>query len=446
MTASTQARQDTAQVIRSDFYGAAYDLFRCRDLEVCIEGPAGTGKTVAVLGKVHLALLKYPGARALVARKTNVDLAASALVTYQTRVLHPGDGVTYFGGNRVRPAMFRYANGSELIVSGLDKPEKVKSAEYDLEYINEATECDEEDIELVRSRLRNGVMPYQQLLMDANPGAPTHWLNQRMESGKTTRLLSRHEDNPRFYDRTAGVWTSEGESYINDVLGGLTGVRRLRLLEGKWASAEGVVYDEWDAAVHVIPRFPIPGSWPRYLSIDFGYTSPTVVQWWAMDGDGRLYLYRELVQSKRTIDQIATEAKRLAHGDPLHRLIFADPEDAGGRATWTRTTGWPTLAAKKDIENGIKAVKARLRTAGDGKPRLYVLQGALVSRDPEMLAAKKPIGLVAEIDGYVWDTRNNRRHGEMPMEGDDHSLDCLRYVCMGLDVGQGNATSVPNPW
>ncbi len=47
-----------------------------------------------------------------------------------------------------------------LVVNGLDKPGKVKSWEFDLVYINEATECTVDDIESVRSRLRNGKMPY----------------------------------------------------------------------------------------------------------------------------------------------------------------------------------------------------------------------------------------------------------------------------------------------
>jgi PBSX family phage terminase large subunit len=443
MTAAVQQPVER-QVVRYAPYGGARELFLTRALEVCLDGPAGTGKTVAALNKVHLALLKYPNARALVARKTNVDLAASALVTYQQNVLHPGDGVTYFGGNKVKPAAFRYPNGSEMIVTGLDKPEKVKSQEYDLAYVNEATECDEEDIEQIRSRLRNGKMPYRQLMMDCNPGAPHHWLNQRMNTGTTTRLLSRHQDNPRYYDRVAEAWTAEGEAYINEVLGGLTGVRFQRLALGKWVSAEGLVYDEWDASLHIVPRTPIPGEWPRYLALDFGYTNPFVAQWWAQDPDGRLILYREYVQTKRTVDQHAAEVKRLSHGEPMPRVVIADPEDADGRAMFTRVTGWPTIAAHKEITSGVQAVKARLRQAGDGRPRLQVMKGALVHRDPELMAAKKPIGFCEEVESLVWDTRNNRRQGEEPMPGDDHALDTARYMVAHFDLAATGVTYAPS--
>src|SRR5690349_1412420 len=106
-------------------YGAAAELLRCRDKEVLIEGPAGTGKSFMALWKVHLALLKYRGARALMVRKTAVSLTATALVTYRERVLgaHPGHfGVAFYGGSRAEPAQFRYPNGSSINIGGMDKP------------------------------------------------------------------------------------------------------------------------------------------------------------------------------------------------------------------------------------------------------------------------------------------------------------------------------------
>jgi hypothetical protein len=133
------------EIVRHTPYGAGRALFFCRDIEVGLDGPAGSAWTTAALNKVHLALTKYPGA--LFFRKTNVALAASSLVTYQTKVLHPGDGVTYFGGNKVKPAAFLYPNGSEALVSGLDHPDKVKSREYDIAFGNEALELDLTDLD-----------------------------------------------------------------------------------------------------------------------------------------------------------------------------------------------------------------------------------------------------------------------------------------------------------
>ena len=50
--------------------GGAKALFYCKDSEVLLAGPAGTGKSRAALEKLHLLALKYPGLRGLMVRKT----------------------------------------------------------------------------------------------------------------------------------------------------------------------------------------------------------------------------------------------------------------------------------------------------------------------------------------------------------------------------------------
>src|SRR5487761_1552564 len=149
-----------------------------------------TGKTYAALYKIHVILTNYPHSKALVVRELHSDLAGSAMATFQDNVLDPREGVYYFGGNKVKPAGYIYPNGSFLAVNGLDKPTKVKSFECDIAYINEASECSVEDIEFVRMRLRKGNNPFQQIIMDTNPDAPTHWLNQRCNDGVTTPFSS----------------------------------------------------------------------------------------------------------------------------------------------------------------------------------------------------------------------------------------------------------------
>lgn len=420
------------------FRGGNLALGACRDLEVCLDGPAGTGKTVAALYKVHLLLTLYPGAKALVARKTNVALAGSAMATFRD-MLDPRENVVYYGGSKVRPAAYQYPNGSTMIVSGLDRPEKIKSFEFDIAYINEATEVTLDDWEFVRSRLRHGVLPYHQLIADVNPVEPTHWLNQRMNEGHTTRLLSRHEDNPRYYDANTGAWTDEGYRYIEEVLGGLTGVRLARLRYGIWSAAEGTVYeDSWDRARNVIDRFPIPDEWPRYLAVDFGYTHPFVCKWYAMDNDGRLICYREIYMTKRLVEDHAKDIRKYSRwgqsgGDPLPREIICD-HNAEDRATLERHLGLRTMPAHKSVSDGIQAVASRLRAAGDGKPRLMYFRDALVERDPELAALKKPLCTIDEFEVYVWDTRNGAKTGDKPVKENDHGLDCTRYMCARFDL------------
>lgn len=410
----------------------ALTLFHSHRPEVLISGPAGTGKSLACLYKLHYLAVKVPGLRALLLRKTRESLTESALVTFEEKVLHPQHLAGLAGGQRRLRQAYQYGNGSTIVVGGLDKPGKVMSTEYDLIYVQEAIEVEEDAWEALTTRLRNYVLPYQQLLADTNPDRPTHWLKKRCDTGKTLLLDSRHEDNPFLWDGQG--WTPEGLDYLAK-LDNLTGPRKQRLRFGRWVQAEGVVYDGWDAAVHVIDRFDIPADWPRYWSVDFGFTNPFVCQFWAQDHDGRLYLYREYYQSQTLVEDAAKEIKRLSEDEPTPKAIICD-HDAEDRATLTRHLGVDTDRADKDISPGIQAVAARLRKAGDGKPRLFVLRDSLVSRDRVLDDQKRPCGFLEEIDGYVWDIKENKKYGEEPVDKDNHSCDAARYAVFWIDGPQ----------
>ncbi len=221
--------------------GACAELWRCRHPEAVISGPAGTGKSRACLEKLYTCAVKYPGSRFLLARKTRESLSEAALYTFEEKVL-PENSQLAMGSQRRMRQRYELKNGSEIVVAGLDKPEKIMSTEYDMIYVQEATECEERDIEMLTTRLRNASMPYQQLLMDCNPDAPHHWLYQRAAAGRALLLESRHEDNP-----------TVTPAYLA-TLDALTGVRYQRLRLGLWVAAEGQVYEAWDPATHRVDQ------------------------------------------------------------------------------------------------------------------------------------------------------------------------------------------------
>lgn len=434
--AVAEAEADPEVAARKNYVGcgAAKALWNCRDDECLLVGAAGTGKTRAILEKVHACLLKWPGSRALLIRKTRESLTETALVTFEEHVATDGIPPTADNIRKVRQ-VYRYPNRSELIVGGIldsggrDKSNKIMSSEYDMIAVPEATELTEAEWEKLTTRLRHGVMPFQQIIADCNPDAPTHWLKRRCDAGKVREFVSRHEDNPRYWDAARGAPTDLGKSYFKK-LESLTGVRRDRLFKGLWVAAEGLVW-EFDPAVHLIDRFDIPEDWRRYRSIDYGFTNPGCVQWWAVDEDGRAYLYRELYQSQMLIADWAEEIKRLT-GDERIEATISD-HDRQERETLHRA-GIRTIPARKAILDGIEKVEARLRKQEDGRPRLFVFKDALVRRDPILDETKLPCGFVEEIGGYCWPKgQDGKPMKELPAPGPDHSMDCARYLCAHLD-------------
>jgi PBSX family phage terminase large subunit len=430
-------------------FGTAIEAFKYKGPELLYAGPAGTGKSKCLLEKLHAVMLKYPGARGLIVRKTLASLGSTALVTYEEHVAkeHLAAGeVKWFGGSAKEAACYRYKNGSRIVVGGMDKSMKIMSSEYDIVYAQESTELTEEDWEAITTRLRNGKVPYQQIIADANPDVPTHWLKIRCDLKKTHHIRSRHEDNPVLFhqnaDGTTGGLTEVGANYMAK-LDALTGVRYMRLRKGIWCAAEGLVYEEFDPNVHVHKRIGIPPvSWTRYITVDFGYTNPMVVQFWAEDEDGNLYLYKELYSTKTTVDEMAPKIKEAMNlkKEPRPRMIICD-HDAEGRAVLERELGMSTKAAKKTVEDGIQAVKKRLRVnEATGKPGVFLCQDALIERDKELADKKKPTCTLEEIVGYIWDRgttiaqNNGKPPKEMPVKADDHGMDAMRYMIAEKDL------------
>lgn len=398
------------------------------DDEIVLSGPAGTGKSLAWLYKVNAAAWQYPGMRALIVRKTRVSLTESGLVTFEKYVLGEGNPICA-GAARANRSLYTYPNGSEIVVGGLDRPTRVMSSEYDIIYVQEGIELMLDDYEALTTRLRNGVLPYQQLIMDVNPDRADHWIVKRAQSGTLRMLETRHEDNPALFDDD-GELTPRGRAYIAK-LDNLTGVRKQRLRYGKWVNAEGAVYEDWNPAIHLIDPFEIPATWRRIGSIDFGYTNPFVCQLWAIDPDGRMYMYREIYMTKRTVAEHAVTIKKMIEGERIERWV-AD-HDAEDRATLEKL-GINTEAAKKAVTVGIQAVQERIKKAGDGKPRFFILRDSLYERDEDLAEANKPICTADEIGGYQWvKGKDGKPVKEEPVKVDDHGVDTARYAVMAID-------------
>jgi phage terminase large subunit len=418
---------ERADVVTYRPRGGHRRIFSCRDDVVVLEGPAGTGKTYAGLWYLHAMALKYSGMRALLARKQLSTLTGSAQVTFQEQVLGSGVyNVVPYGGSKFRPGAYIYPNGSQVVVGGMDKSSKVMSAEYDLIYVPEATELTETDGQALTTRLRHGVMPYQQLLMDCNPAGPQHWINQWCNTGRATRITTTHRDNPILWDRDAQDWTAFGREYMGK-LWPLTGSMRKRLLDGIWAGAEGLVYPEYTYEDHVRPtidhyrhietddpRAVDVTSWRTVLGADIGSRNPTVILTCHIAGDERVHVSRELyragMSSADIVAAIDAEASRVnpatIYIDPSAKMIIDD----------VRRLGWAVTPANNEVAEGIRRVHTAFQRG--------------LTIDPTCGDTLDEFGM------YAYPERA-RVETDTPAKEHDHAMDTIRYVIAGETSGDG---------
>jgi hypothetical protein len=409
-----------------------------------------TGKTLANLLRVYWVCRKYAGARALVVRKTRESLTESVLVTWERDVLAPAHPVLLKNPTlrRVRQS-YRFPNGSEVVLGGMDKPDKVLSAEYDLVYCPEATDLGVTDWETLGGRLRAGRVPYQQLLADCNPTTPHHWLYKRCAAGLCRLVPTLHRDNPRYFDRATGEWTAAGRQYLAR-LERMTGARRDRFLFGLWVAAEGAVYDYRaeppEAGGHLLPAdFEAPRGWPRVWAIDWGKTAPTALGVYAVDPEGRMHHTREVYQTRLRPDVLGKRARGWIESglEPAPRAIVCD-HDEERRGAFEKASGLSLeLADKRDRDKGIEATQARFDAQADGRARLLFRPGARDhAADRFLVDAGRPTCLLEELVGYVWDPDFL---ADEPVADNDHALDGMRYACRWVDAHLVNWAAADPP-
>jgi len=413
---------EIAQLLQYDppykWRGGALELIQSREPEVILSGPAETGKTYAACYKAHMACREYPGAQGALVRKVAASIPGTVLRTMK-RVIGRFP-IDYYGGDD-NPERIIYPNGSQIWVGGMDNPTKVLSGERDFIQVCQAEELNLNDLEIMATRTtgRGAVMPYTQIFGDCNPGGSKHPLRTR---SRLKLLISRHKDNPSLYD-DAGNLTEQGVKSMA-ALQSLTGIRRKRLLEGIWASAEGAVYDMFDSTPggpHVKVRDP--REFVQFgLSIDAGYTHPAVILLIGIDGDGRWHIMREFYERGKLQGVVVAQAREWylnawtppgtdAEGKPfIPRAcnMIAYDEAAAALGADLRDAGMPAKGAKGKVFGGITAIQDRLKVQDDDLARLSV--------DPSC------VNTINEFESYVWKPEKDE-----PVKENDHAMDTIRY-------------------
>jgi terminase large subunit-like protein len=415
---------DTERAQIYEPYGAALELFTCKEREVLLAGPANTGKSRACLQKLDLAAMQRP-MRGLICRKVRSTMTQSALVTFNEKVLPvESSGVSFHHEDQE----YRYASGARIAVAGLDDPRKILSADYDLIYVQEATELTEVDWGILVSRLRNNVLSYQQIMGDCNPSSPDHWLKARCERGECRLLDSKHEDNP-----------SVTEEYLQ-ALDKLPGFLYQRLRLGLWVAAEGMYFTEWLPEKHLVSAFDPPADWTRWMAVDYGFAVPFCALWFAREPtSGRIYAYRELYGSGFRDEDQARLIVQHNQGDHL-AMVVLDPSMFN-----TRTEQQRPSIAQVYAQNGVNNLASAGIVGGfnNRKQGWSVVRRALAYGDevaatrrvePEHLPRLKIMpercpNLVRTLPTMVVDPLDPEDLADAlgHVKTEDHAVDALRY-------------------
>lgn len=440
------------------------------DSEILVRGPRGVGKTIDFCWRFHNYALQYPGMTQIWSRSTRTRLTDSVLKTFEDEILGPRHPLSN-KKQREQRTHYRYPNGSEIMLTGLEDYERAKSVSADLIWVNEPTEITERQWEEIggaaRKRMRS-VCPFRLKIGDFNPTWPGHWtegrcatmptnlypkvlddgtrmsewLTQEMYREITRFNLARNTshkaklivfcaaDNPGYWEIDPWGWKPAGLEYAINILGKMHGTQKSRYLAGKPTADSGAVFPEFDEDVHLVDDFYPPEDWPQILMYDPGYGT-TAIEFMTISDDGGLYVFDEIYESKMDIGYYCHEiCKRKKDNDLRILRHFGDPNEVDSDASQgpsvakqalkmgadsIRFQDWPRQAGRA-FEAGVEMIRTLLLgRPGTGKHYLRI--------------CKRCKGLRSNMTS--WNYAKNRagevvEGAEKYQKGDDHGIDCVR--------------------
>lgn len=449
------------------------DLWRADDTELCVDGPVGCTKTVQIMLKILALHEKYPNFQSLVVRSEAKTLHTTIVPQLFTKIFRyhvksKRNPFRLYGGEN-RAAHLDFDNGGRMTFGGMDDSGKILGSEYDLIFYNQAEreryQRNWQDLIGRGLEGRAGNWPHPefgylrprfQIIADANPSAPTHWLKAR-EAEEQIRFISfTHEDNPLYY--YDGVWTERGLRTREELIRRYTGYMRDRYVYGLWVSASGIVYTMFRSEVEIeergikrkVPyhvrhiRFDeIPSDYDWYCAVDYGSVNAFVCQLWAVHPNReRFILYKEIYHTGLTPRTFIPMMQKLVDDVGVQvRTVFTD--HSASHNIDLRYAGFHvTEADKVDFFSGIELVKDMLMRETDVPGQVIPMPDVLfnsnsLSHAPDPKLFGLPHKTIDEFPLYSYREEADRKGDdtdEKPEPKHNHGMDAMRYLFKGVSV------------
>jgi hypothetical protein len=353
-----------------------------------------------------------------------------------------------------------FPSGAKIIFGAMQHAKdkvKYQGQAFDFIAFDELTHFTYEEYSYMFSRNRpNGPGTRVYIRATANPGGVGHgWVKERfITAGEPMQTLwetvelkdPSGKKHTKQQDRVyipASVYDNpkllENDPDYVARLASMPEADREALLYGNWDSFSGQVFTEWknDSShyhdrlnTHVIAPFEVPQSWSIWCGMDWGYSKPFSVGWFAVDHERRLYHIKELYGWDGNPDtgikwepsQVAREIKRIESEDPnlkgRHIMRVGDPAIWGSDGT--ESIGALFERERVYFEKGDHAridgkmqLHHRFAFDEDGKPMLYVFSNCK--------------NFIRTVPNLVYDSTHVE---DVDTDGEDHIYDMTRYVAM----------------
>ena len=351
-------------------------------------GGAGSGKSVFVAQRMLVRAMKEKGHKTLIVRKVAKTNRHSTFALI-TGIMRQWNIEQLFKVNK-SDMEITCLNGNQIIFTGLDDVEKLKSiANITDIWVEEASEISHDDFKQLDLRLR-GKTPYPlQITLTFNPISALLWHKAYFFDNpkdntvilKTTYQHNRFLDDE--YKQVINNLQHEDKMYYN--IYGL----------GEWGVLGNLIYSNWQVVSDV------PASYDEIIwGLDFGFNNPSALLKIGIK-DGSLYLLEEMYKTGLTNQDLI---KELRHRVPTNEAVYADSAEPA-RIEEIKRAGFRVYPAQKDVTDGLDFVK---------RQRLFI--------------HKTCANAVKEIQGYKYKEDKDGNVLDEPVKFADHLMDAMRYA------------------
>lgn len=262
-------------------------------------------------------------------------------------------------------------------------------------------------------------------IIPTTPDAKGQWVHELYETG----IRGDFEEIESFtWDRTANpTYKTKEFLWAKKFYGENSPVFREQYL-GEWVFYGGLVYPAFNPDLHVIEPFKIPKHWRVIRGIDFGHRDPFVTLWGAVGPNSEIYIFQELynVEGRETKEN-ATRIKTLSEGYNISRTV-SDPSEKQ-LIEDLAMYGVGSEGANNDKLSGRLQVTAYLTPTDEGHPP-YKTEDYTLQKWPMVYIFNTCKETIRELKYYRWKEGKSIENDKEKTEGDDHSMDVLRYILM----------------
>lgn len=274
-------------------------------------------------------------------------------------------------------------------------------------YVNEGTVANEQVFDEIKSRCS---APGARIVMDTNPDRPSHWLKRDYIDKADQKTIAQFH-----WKLTDNTFLDQ--RYIDSIKSSTpSGVFYDRDIDGRWVTAEGIVYPDFDRATHYISVDDVPEITKFWMGMDFGWEHPAAVVLFGESENGNTYILKEYSGQHRNIDDWISIVKRVQkytgqitiYCDSARPDLISDMQCADLCA----------VNARKDVIAGIGEVATMFK-----QKKLFVVRENVDLFDKE-------------IDTYCW-----KDGADEPVKINDDVMDAVRYGIYSERVSRETAAT-----